>query len=202
MLLAFLASGLGGCANHPVRLNVTVELDPDYAKELVDGPSGGRRFDVNIVGMNANQAATWSKKSMTQYWDPNNADRASMDAVTFTFDPKDPKTFKQTLSKDDPHWSKWQVNQDPITDKPDKQDMPRLFILAQLPPPPGQRWGEGTALDKPGNDDPRRQILPLGDNRWKVSGGMMGSTVQTDVLVKIQKSGLTTVTSFVKDIGQ
>src|SRR5690349_12811667 len=105
MLLAFLSSGLGGCANHPVTLNVTVELDADYAKQLV-ADNGGRRFQVDILGLNANQAATWSKKSMTEYWAPNNTDRAAVAStlVTFTFDPNDPKTFKQTLSKDDAHW--------------------------------------------------------------------------------------------------
>jgi len=190
--------GLGGCSAHPVRLNVTVELDPDYAAQLVDR-NGGRQFDVDFVGLNANQAATWTKKPVNDYFSNTTADRGDTPHKTLTFDPKNPATFKQVLKSTDPIWDKWQVNQDPITDKPDKQDMPRLFIPAQLPPPSGAVFQP--ADDKPGNDNPRRQILPLGDNRWKVSSGF-GSSVNTDVLVRIQKSGLTTITSFVKDVGQ
>src|SRR4051812_11816932 len=65
-LLSLLAlAGLGGCAAHPVKLDVTIELDADYAKQLADV---GRQFQVDFIGLNANQAATWAKKSMTAYW--------------------------------------------------------------------------------------------------------------------------------------
>jgi len=176
-LLAFLFLALPlvatGCICHPTKLNVTIELDETMRSQLAD-----RKIQVDIVGLNANEHARWESYSMTKYWEPNDPRRDSVPTYHVVFDPTKPGA--QTLSMSDPIWDKW-----PIREKKDisDKDMPRLYVLAQLP----GIWGPSD--DQPGEKDPRRQILPLGDCRWKTK----------DIQMKIQKTGIITITQQVRD---
>ncbi len=64
--------------------------------------------------------------------------------------------------------------------------MPRLYIMVQLPPINGSGWKKTDDQA----EDPRRQILPLGDCRWKEG---------TNVQVLIQKTGVITLTQYTSD---
>ena len=175
LVMAFLSFMAVGCC--PItKLSVTVELEDSLRQQLVQ--VGGRNIVVDLVVINLNEHQRWNEYSMTKYWEAGDALRKGKEEtkqlVTMTFDPK--KAEPQTLSMDDPHWKAW------LADANDKA-APRLYVLAQLP----GTWS--TADDKPGDQDPRRQILPLGSCRW----------ASTSVKMQVQKTGIITLTQPKRD---
>jgi hypothetical protein len=154
-LVAFLAVG---CS--PITpLNVTVALDPAYK---FDG-----QMQVDIVAINPNDHQRWRDYSMTKYWEPNDAMRKSVPVYTMTLDPA--KTPSQTLSASDPIWGKWLAGAN-------EKDPPKLYVLAGI----RKAWN-AEKDDKPGDQDPRRQMLPLGASRWDKS---LGSPPNVKLTVK------------------
>jgi len=150
-----------GCSCNPTKLNVTVSLDDAMRKKLED-----RKIEVDIVALDTKLAqARWETYSMTQYWNPGDERRESVDSYKMIFDPSKPDA--QTLTKTDPHWDQW-------LSKSGGGEM-QLYVLALLP---------GIYDDLPGDKDPRRQILPLGSCRWP----------STDVKMLVQKDGIITLT--------
>jgi hypothetical protein len=167
-LFALLAAG----CNPITRLNVTVALDPAYK---FDG-----QMQVDIVAISPNDHQRWRDYSMTKYWEPNDAQRKSVTVFTMTLDPV--KNPSQTLSASDEHWVTWLKGAN-------DQDPPKLYVLAQI----RKAWN-AEKDDKPGDQDPRRQILPLGKNRWDDN---LGSPPNVKLTVK--STGISTDTQPKRD---
>ena len=146
-LFAFMAVG---CC--PVtRLNVTVELDPAYRAQI-----GDSKVQVDIVAINPNEHQRWQNYSMTEYWN-NETMRKSAPVVTLTLDGT--KEFSKSISSNDPIWQKWLAGAN-------EKDPPKIYVLAQI-----RKTWVAEKDDKPGDQDPRRQILPLGSCRWDKDQG-------------------------------
>jgi hypothetical protein len=151
---------LGGCCSHSPG---------QYNVSIGMGPSlRGDTVMVDIVGVNDSEYDKWANYSMTQYWTA--ADPLRADAVKYTllFDAKSATT--QVFKQDNPIWQKWR-----------QVHARRLFILANLP---------GVFEDQPGNQDPRRVILPLDQCRWRLS---WFSSVDP-IKIQAQSSGLDVLT--------
>ncbi len=173
LLLAFLVPMLGGCFVCPTtKLNLSVQLDDSLRQTLQ--AQGKTAVLVDIVAISPTERQRWTNYSMTQYWSAGDTLRTSAPVFPLTFDPS--KAQAQTLAASDPIWQKW------LQGANDK-DGPRIFILAQLP----GNW-DPAKDDKPGNQDPRRLILPLGACRWD------GKT-NVPVTVTVTATGMTTVPS-------
>jgi hypothetical protein len=163
LAIALMALMSVGCC-HATRLNVTVELDPAMKQRLVD--LSNRSIEVDLVAVNSTQHKRWENYSMDQYWNPPFELKNSAVVHAMTLDPSHTSV---TLTAKDPIWDKWLANGN-------EKDVMRLYVLASLP---------GTIGDKPGDSDPRRQILPLSSCRWS----------STDVKLVVQKTGIVTVTA-------
>jgi hypothetical protein len=159
VLFAFLA--VGCCPVTP--LHVTVSLDPSLRSgpDKLDG-----QIQVDIVAINPNEHQRWRDYSMTQYWRPTDPMRKSVPVFSVILDAD--KNPSQTLSASDPIWSKWLAGAN-------EKDPPKLYVLA------GIRKNWTAADDKPGDQDPRRQILPLGSCRWDKN---LGSPPNVKLTVK------------------
>ena len=142
-------------------LNVTVNLDDAMRERL-----GSRKLEVDLVALNSKQSERWETKSMTEYWQPGDSLRDSVDSYKMIFDPT--KNEPQTLSIKDPHWDKWFAQ--------GAGDKMSLYVLVGVLP--------GSFDDQPGDKDARRQILPLQSCRWS----------STDVHMTVQKTGIITTT--------
>jgi hypothetical protein len=147
----FLLMGVGCC---PItKLNISIDVDDSFRAAY-----GNRPVLVDVVGVSPVEHKRWESYSMTKYWESGDTLRATSTAATveLTLDPS--KKEPQVIWANDPHWSIW------LNGANDK-DAPRIYVLVQLP---------GTykaSDDKPGNEDPRRQILPTGSCRWDNSAG-------------------------------
>ena len=149
-----------GCCS-TTKLNVTVALDDAMRAKLES-----HKLEVDLIALNSNQAERWESYSMTQYWQPGDALRDSVDSYKMILDPAG--ATSGTLSAKDPHWDKWFAR--------GGSDKMQLYVLVGVLP--------GTYDDAVGDKDPRRQILPLQSCRW----------TSTDVHMLVQKTGIITTT--------
>jgi len=170
--LGLVALSMTAC-NPVTKLNLTIEVEESFRKQLAD--AGGRKILVDVVAIGPTENKRWQDYSMTQYWGAGDPQRASKESQrkTLTIDPA--KADPQTIKMEDEAWKVW------LAGANDKAP-PRLYVLAQLPKPDGTIWS--TSDDKPDNQDPRRQILPLGKNRWAT----------TNVRLQVTKTGIITLT--------
>lgn len=142
-VLACLVLALPGCATGPrgpetAKYDIEVSLDPALERSSVL---------VDLVGINAASLPRWESYSMSEYWkrdDPNNM-RRDAERKTLDFAAGNPTT--QTLKMSDPQWNQW-IASNGVT---------HVAVLALLP---------GIDADKPGNADPRRQVVPLDRSCW------------------------------------
>ena len=173
VVFAFLAVG---CS--PVTpLHVTVALDPS----LVSGPDKlVGQIQVDLVVINPNEHQRWRDYSMTKYWEPNDPMRKSVPVFTMTLDAD--KNPTQTLSATDAIWGKWLAGAN-------EKDPPKLYVLAGI-----RRAWNAEKDDKSGDQDPRRQMLPLGAARWDKS---LGSPPNVKLTVK--NTGIVTDTQPKRD---
>jgi len=101
-------------------------------------------MQVDLVGVNSGGLSSWEGYSMSSYWKPNDAKRRdALDKVTFDF--LSGSTLSATLKSTDPVWNKWLA-----------RGVSHVVVLANQP----------MQTDKPGNQDARRQILPLDNCHW------------------------------------
>jgi hypothetical protein len=110
----------------------------------------GKSVTVHLVGVTETEYAKWYGKSMTEYWDTNDALRngAVKGKYCYQMDFTGSNNIL-TLSPDgagEQIWEAWQ-----------KRGAVYLFVLADLP---------GEHKDSPGNADDRRLILPLEGQHW------------------------------------
>jgi hypothetical protein len=143
---------------------VTVE-EQGFRKTLATIPS----IEVHIVGISDVEYKEWASKSMTQYWEPDDALRTTMVrkgyASVMTFGEAQPK--RAILYRSAAVWDLW-----------DAKGSRNLFILANFP--------RGAQVkDQEGEMDARRRVLPLEKARW--AGYFWGKRV---IWVEVAPSGL------------
>ena len=143
LLSALVSATVGltaGCESvpKPQAYDVIVSLD-DSLKDA--------SLEVDLVGVDASTSNMLANKSVTDYFRPGDATRASVMRHTMKFRREDSR--RKTLSKSDPTWRKW-------LDEGGEQ----LFVIAFLP---------GSFQDSPGNADPRRVILSLMNDQWETA---------------------------------
>jgi hypothetical protein len=142
----FLLLGVGCC---PVtRMNIGIELDKSFqAKYGMD-----RTVVVDLVMVGPNEQERWAAASMTKYWEKGNGMRNSLPTKTLEFNSS--KLDPQVMTADAPEWDKW------LAGASDSAP-PQIFVLVQFP------GIFDTSIDKPGNLDFRRQILPTKKCRYE-----------------------------------
>ena len=145
LILALAVAGAGtGCfqtckpgkPGKPTKYNIQVNLDP----ALKDSS-----MEVHLVGVNAGNLQTYMNYSMTDYWKKKKDDlREGGDKRVLSF--LDGTTLSQTLTNSDPIWTGWL-----------KKGVTHVMVFSNLP---------GAPADKPGAQDPRRQVLNLSQCKW------------------------------------
>jgi len=132
-----------------VKYNIQVNLD----QSLKDSS-----MIVDLVGVNPSSLPSWEAYSMTKYWQRGDAKRA--DATDkFTIDFVSGKSLSNTLNSTNALWAKWLA-----------RGVTHVVVLANLPGAP--------RADVPGNQDPRRQILPLESCYWAKGTNTINVLVQ------------------------
>ena len=145
LVLVLIVWGLGsGCfqtckpgkPGKPTRYNIQVTLDP----ALKDSS-----MEVHLVGVNAGNLQTYMNYNMTDYWKKKNDDlREGGDKRVLSF--LDGTTLSQSLTNTDPIWTGWL-----------KKGVTHVMVFSNLP---------GSPENKPGAQDPRRQVLNLSPCKW------------------------------------
>ena len=137
-----------GCANKKMRpMNVTVEVDRSVA-----GPTGALpAMDVDLVGVSDANIEERKSMPMSRYWQAMSGLRSDIrgdaknpNVHTMSFSHARPGP--QTLNRDHPIWNTWK-----------ERGAKWLVVLSNLP---------GRHADLPGDQDNRREILPLESYRW------------------------------------
>jgi len=154
---------VGGCAK---RFNVSVELDNQswvraYGQTL---PS----LEVDLVGINKSEHATWENYPVGKYFSPNDALRRDADRVTLTFTSNDREG--KVLSNKDPIWFQWVGKK---LSKNKGKGAKSLFLLANIP----------GIEDLPGDQDPRRLILPLQRSAWPIRTNEIEIVIKSSMAV-------------------
>lgn len=165
-LLVLAAAALAGCGSckpggppgDPLAYNLTVA-----AGESLKGSS----VIVDVVGVNPSELPRWQTKSLKDYFGKDDPLRADALKATHTFLPGQQAPF--VLAKTNAIWKKWLGPGAGVQD---------LIIIADLP----GVYPEG----KVGNQDPRRQRIPLCKCYWP-SG-------TKDLKVEVQAGGVKIVT--------
>jgi len=125
-----------GKPGKPTRYNVQVNLDP----ALKDSS-----MEIHLVGISPGNLQTYMNYSMTDYWKKNKDPlREGADKRVMSF--LDGTTLSQTLTNADPIWTSWL-----------KKGVTHVMVFSNLP---------GAPADKPGAQDPRRQVLNLSPCKW------------------------------------
>jgi hypothetical protein len=119
---------------------------------------------VDLVGVNPSSLPRWEAYDMSKYWNEGDSMRRDADKKVLNF--VSGQALSQSLPATDPLWDKWKG-----------QGVTHVLVLADLP---------GTQTSRPGNQDPRRQILPLSKSHWP------RGTKTLSVLV--QRSGIVVLT--------
>ena len=133
-----------GCTNRKMKqMNVTVAVDPSVGGAYGMLPV----MDVDLIGVPPEKLEEYRTMSASQYWQANSQKRQGAKEYTktlsFSQDNKDPKT----ITKKDPMWKTWK-----------NQGARWLVVMSNLP---------GRHADAPGDQDDRREIIPLEAYRWK-----------------------------------
>lgn len=129
-----------GCTDSPGRYDITISLDDSLLNKTTE---------VHILAVNAADDPSWRGYSMTEYWKALDPKISSYPHATilFTGGETTTKSFNQDTDEGGKRWSEWQ-----------QRGAVFLYILADLP---------GSFTDAPGDADPRRKILPLGQCNWE-----------------------------------
>lgn len=126
---------------------------PNLIVEMSQGERPGvnlcqQSIRVDVVAVNEeSEREQWENMSMSEYWDPGNAQSLRESVLTYTMRWGNGQPCEQALDKNDDIWQKWK-----------KRNSDWLFILADIP---------GVIKDQPANADPRRLSLPWDEKYWK-----------------------------------
>ncbi len=141
-LISILAVCLSGCAS--CKPNEPGKPQAYEVKVNLDPSLLQASVVVDVVGVNSGNLPRWENYSMSNYWKAGDALRSGADKVTLSFVSGNSPT--NGLARSDPKWTSWLA-----------KGATHLLVLADLP---------GAPADKPGTQDARRQILPLGRCAW------------------------------------
>jgi hypothetical protein len=154
-----LAGLLAACSSSPQPTRFALSFTLDEALQ-------GTSLQVDVIGANAvSDLPKWETYSVTEYWQPGNVSRRDADKATLEFGRGRSNT--QVLPATDPKWNDWL-----------RTGALYVVVLVDLP---------GVPVDRQGNADPRRLILPLDRNQWRA-----GTNV---IEVLIQESGVRLLTA-------
>jgi hypothetical protein len=163
LALSILLAALTGCSSckpgkpGPIgKYNVEVNLDASLKSSSII---------VDIVGVNSSTLPRYEAYDMGTYWKPNDAMRHDAPKVVMSF--VSGQSLTNSLPATDPQWDKWKAI-----------GVTHLLVLADLP--------AAGLVSRQGNEDARRQILPLDECNWPAK------TKTLSVLV--QRSGIIAVT--------
>ncbi len=138
VVAGFVCSLLPGCASAPKAGAYSLKFE--LAPALV-----GSSIQIDLIGANpVSDLPKWQTTSVTEYWQPDNAQRRDADKGVLQFGPGKPNV--QTFASTDPVWNRWLST-----------GATYLVVLVDLP---------GISADREGNADPRRLILPLDVKKW------------------------------------
>ena len=113
----------------------------------LDEPLRNGSVIVDLVGVNPSSLPRWEAYDMGKYWKEGDAMRRDADKIVLSFVSNPAVSNSMTIT--DPQWAKWK-----------SQGVTHVLVLADLPGGPASR---------PGNQDARRQILPLDRCTWASS---------------------------------
>jgi hypothetical protein len=99
---------------------------------------------VDLVGVNPSNLPRWEAYDMGKYWKEGDPMRRDADKVVLNF--LSGEAVSKSLAVTDAQWNKWKA-----------QGVTHVLVLADLPGPQSSRAG---------NQDARRQILPLDQCSW------------------------------------
>lgn len=119
--------------------------DPYDFNVILGSQLKGASVQVDIIGISEDQLSTYVNKSVTEYFKPDDPLRqnALKTSLNFRRDTAEAQAFPVT----DPVWRAWI----------EENNAKYVVFLADLP---------GLNKDQPGNQDPRRLILPLEKSKW------------------------------------
>jgi len=160
--LVLLGAALTGCEScKPGKPGPILKYDIEVS---LDGSLKTSSVIVDLVGINPSSLPRWEAYDMGKYWKEGDPMRRDADKVVLNF--VSGQTLAKTLPSTDPQWDKWK-----------SKGVTHLLVLADLP---------GSQTSRPGNQDARRQILPLDKCSWP------NKTTMLKVLV--QRSGIVVLT--------
>ena len=116
---------------------------------------------VDLVGVNASTLPRYEAYDMGKYWKEGDVMRRDADKVVLNF--VSGQSLNMSLAVSDAQWDKWK-----------SKGVSYVMVLADLP---------GALTARPGNQDARRQILPLDQCNWPDQTGTLKVLVQRSGIV-------------------
>jgi hypothetical protein len=123
-------------------MNVTVAIDPSVAGTYGMLPV----MDVDLIGVPPEKLEDYRMMKVSQYWQAHSGLRNDAKGYTKTMSFSQDRKEPQTISKKDPIWKTWK-----------ERGAKWLVVMSNLP---------GRHADAPGDQDNRREIIPLEAYRW------------------------------------
>jgi hypothetical protein len=119
---------------------------------------------VDLIGVNPSSLPRWEAYDMGKYWKEGDAMRRDADKTVLNF--VSGQELTKTMATTDAQWDKWK-----------SEGVTHVLVLADLP---------GAPTSRPGNEDARRQILPLDKCTWAAK--------TTALKVVVKRSGMVVLT--------
>lgn len=132
--IAVFCTALFFCGCAVPAYNVEVYLSKQFKERMKIYPS----LEVDIVGVNENEAERFDSCDVSDYFEIGNALRSSTVHATLYFSETD--ILPKLLKKDDPVWKKFA-----------QKDASKLYLLVNIPVEPGKNRGK----------DIRKTVVPL-----------------------------------------
>lgn len=175
VLFCFLGAAAVGCAckGEMKMFDVNVRLDDSVRR----GDGRVEPVEVHLIAANPSTAAVLESVSMTDYWEPDNKLRESMDKHIIKLDDRQrsgtlPRPGNRKTAALAKQWNEWK-----------EKGATRLFILSSYPSEAGKED------DRPGDADPRRKSVPLECEWWN------GIEHKNKIDVAVKSGGLELQTS-------
>jgi hypothetical protein len=160
-LLMVAAVGTGCCMPpyDPKPFDVGVKLS-DQSRDA----NAALTVKVDLIGVNDTELERLRTKSMDEYWSGNDQTRESADKVVIELRQEHPGV---QMLQSDPTWKS-------VLERWQSRGVVWMVVLSNYP-------RVGTVENKPGDEDPRRRILPLRCNRWNGT---------PDIKIRVSRDGL------------
>jgi hypothetical protein len=156
-----LALALAGCKTVPPG---TGPLGQYTIEVSLDGSLKTGSVIVDLVGVNPSSLPRWEAYDMGKYWKDGDPMRRDADKKVLNF--VSGEALTKSMESSDEQWDKWK-----------SKGATHVLVLADLP---------GGQTSRPGNQDARRQILPLYRSSWP--------SKTTTLKVLVQRSGIVVIT--------